>query len=178
MQLGSYCSNYSPGRSFIVRVAWYFCSLLLFEGGWLPISRPKLSLLRLFGATVGRGVVVKPNVRIKFPWKLRVGENTWIGQEVWIDNLAEVTIGDNCCLSQGVYLCTGSHDHQRTTFDLVLGSITIESQCWIASKSVVLPGVRVGEGAVVAAGSVVVKNVDAGTIVGGCPATAIGSRQS
>ena len=118
-------SDYDPGRGIVVRTLWYFCSVALFESGWLPVSGLKIRLLRLFGANVGSGVVIKPNVRIKFPWRLKVGDHCWIGQEVWIDNLDDVEIGDNVCISQLCYLCTGSHDHRRRTFDLIIRPIRI-----------------------------------------------------
>ena len=144
--------------------------------GLALFSGPKRVLLRLFGTSLGRGLVLKPRVRIKFPWRLTVGDHCWIGEGVWIDNLAPVTLGDNVCLSQGVYLCTGGHDHTRPTFDLITKPITVESEAWVGAMSVLLPGVTVGRGAVVAAGSVVTKDVPAGMIVGGNPARVIKPR--
>ena len=84
----------------------------------------KRTLLRLFGANVGRGVVLKPRVTIKYPWKLAVGEHSWIGENVWIDNLGQVTIGNHCCLSQGALLLCGNHNYKKATFDLMVGDIT------------------------------------------------------
>jgi hypothetical protein len=89
---------------------------------------------------VGTGVVIKPHVRVKFPWKLYIGDHSWIGESVWIDNLAQVTIGSNCCISQGAYLCTGSHRWDRDTFDLVTKPIVIEDQCWVGAMARVAPG--------------------------------------
>lgn len=157
--------GYSPGRNRVVQLAWYLTSALLFQTPWFPVSRIKLALLRLFGARIGRGVVLKPCVRIKFPWRLTVGDFTWIGESVWIDNLAEVTLGSNVCLSQGAYLCTGSHDARKPAFDLITRPIRIEDGAWICAQAVVLCGVTVGAGAVVAAGCVVGKNVTAGTLI-------------
>lgn len=170
MSLASYRSGYDAGRPAVVRVLWYLVSLLVFEPGWCPVSAPKRLLLRLFGATIGRNVVIKPHVRIKFPWRLSVGDHSWIGEEAWIDNLAQVTIGRDVCISQGVYLCTGSHDPRRTTFDLIVQPIVVEDQAWLAARSVVLPGVTIGRGAVIAAGSTVPRDVAAGIVAGGCPA--------
>jgi len=171
VDLSSYNGGgYSPGRGILVQTLWYLTSLLLFESGLLPSSRVKRGLLRLFGARVGAKAVIKPHVRIKFPWRLALGDHVWLGQEVWIDNLADVTIGSNVCLSQRVYLCTGSHDYGRPTFDLITRPIIIEEGSWVAASALVLPGVRIGAGAVVAAGSVVTKEIPPGTIAAGQPA--------
>ena len=155
---------------------WWPVGLALLESGWLPFSRLKPPLLRAFGATVGDGVVTKPHVRIKDPRNLTVGDHCWIGEGVWIDNLAPVALGDDVCLSQGAYLCTGGHDHTRPSFDLVAEPITVEDQAWIGAKAVLLPGVTVGRGAVVAAGAVVTRDVPAGTVVGGSPARVLKRR--
>jgi putative colanic acid biosynthesis acetyltransferase WcaF len=145
--------NFETGRGPITRVVWYFTSLLIFESGWVPVSGLKCTLLRFFGAKIGRGVVIKPNVRIKFPWKLSIGNHSWIGQEVWIDNLDEVDIGDNCCISQGAYFCTGSHDHRSETFDLLTGPITVHSNAWVTARCILLAGSIVEEGETLSAGT-------------------------
>jgi putative colanic acid biosynthesis acetyltransferase WcaF len=170
-------SDYDPGRGIVVRTLWYFCSVALFESGWLPVSGLKIRLLRLFGASVGAGVVIKPNVRIKFPWRLKVGDHCWIGQEVWIDNLDDVEIGDNVCISQLCYLCTGSHDHRQRTFDLIIRPIRIGAGAWLGARCTILQGVTVGCNALVAGGAVVNKNVDHAAIVAGNPASPVGKRQ-
>ncbi len=162
--------GFDPGRGIAWRFLWYLVSSLLFESAFFPLSSPKRTLLRLFGAKIGRGVVIKPHVKIKYPWRLDVGGHSWIGEEVWIDNLADVRIGSNVCLSQGVYVCTGSHNHRRPTFDLITRPIIIEDETWICAKAILLPGVIIQAGAVVAAGSVVVKNVRARDFVAGVPA--------
>jgi putative colanic acid biosynthesis acetyltransferase WcaF len=170
-------AGYAPGRGKLICASWYIVSLVVLESGWFPVYRLKRWILRLFGASVGRGVVIKPHVRIKYPWQLSIGDHSWIGEEAWIDNLAPVSIANDVCISQGVYLCTGSHDHQRVTFDLIVKPIVIEAEAWVATRAVVLQGVTVGTGAVVAAGSVAAKDVPAGMIVGGCPAKLIGERK-
>jgi putative colanic acid biosynthesis acetyltransferase WcaF len=170
--------DYSPGRSAPVRALWYVLSLVVFQSGWVPLYGIKRWLLRRFGASVGKGVVIKPHVRIKFPWRLRIGEQCWIGEDVWIDNLASVHLANDVCLSQGAYLCTGSHDHRRVTFDLIVKPIVIESAAWVGARAIVLPGVTIGRGAVVAAGSVVSRDVPPGVVAGGAPCRVIGDRDS
>ena len=168
--------DYQPGRGAIVRGLWYLVSLMLFESGWFPFFKIKVALLRIFGAKLGQRIVIKPHVRIKFPWRLSARDDVWIGQGVWIDNLAEVTLGGDCCLSQGVYLCTGSHNHRKPSFDLLTSPIRVEEGSWICARATILPGVSIGRGALVAAGSVVTEDVLAQTIVGGNPAKEIGKR--
>jgi len=147
-------SQFDPGRGRVVRAVWYFLSLIVFESGWFPVSRLKPVLLRLFGATVGCGVVIKPHVRIKFPWRLAVRDHCWIGEGAWIDNLAQVTLESDVCISQGAYLCTGSHDHRSPTFELRVAPILVKHGAWIAARSIVLGGAVVGQGEVVPAGAV------------------------
>jgi putative colanic acid biosynthesis acetyltransferase WcaF len=170
--------EYRPGRGPAVRTLWYFVSLLLLESGWFPCSRLKVAVLRAFGARIGAGVVVKPQVRIKYPWRLAVGDHCWIGQEVWIDNIADVRIGNHVCISQRAYLCTGSHDHRRPTFDLTAAPIRVDDGAWVCAASLLVAGVTVGANAVAAAGSVVVKDVPPDAIVGGNPARRLGDRSA
>ncbi len=171
------CPEYDPGRGLLTRTCWYFVSLIVFESGWLPLSRPKQWLLRAFGARIGRGLVIKPHVRIKYPWRLTVGDHCWIGQDVWIDNLADVSLGDHVCVSQRAYLCTGSHDHRRRGFNLIVRPIHIASGGWVGAGCLVLGGVTIGANGLAAAGSVVANAVPAGAIVGGNPAEVIKQRE-
>lgn len=168
--------EYNPGRGLLTRTIWYFISLMLFESGWFPVSGIKVRVLRLFGAKIGSGVVIKPHVRIKFPWRLSIGDHCWIGQDVWIDNIEDVTIGVSVCVSQLAYFCTGSHDHRTRGFDLLAKPITVESGAWIGARVTLLGGVVVHANAIAAAGAVVVKSVPAASIVGGNPARQIGTR--
>jgi putative colanic acid biosynthesis acetyltransferase WcaF len=156
MDLSQYrVTGYSPGRLRLVQVLWYLCSALVFQSPWFPFSALKVWLLRLFGASVGRGVVIKPCVRIKFPWRLQIGDFVWIGESVWIDNLATVSIGSHVCISQGAYVCTGSHDHRMPTFDLITRPVMISDRVWICAKAVILPGTQIGPDCLIAAGAVI-----------------------
>lgn len=136
---------------------WYYVSLFIMESGWLPSSKLKRTCLRVFGANIGKGVVIKPNVRIKYPWKLTIGDHCWIGQDVWIDNLDEVTLESDVCLSQQAYLCTGSHDHRSTTFELKTGPILVKHGGWVCARATLLPGSVVEAGEVISAGTVLSK---------------------
>ncbi len=163
--------EYDLQRGMLVRTAWYFVSVLVFESGWFPLSRLKTSLLRLFGAGIGEGVVVKPHVRIKYPWRLVVGDHCWIGQGTWIDNIENVSIGSHVCVSQLTYLCTGSHNYRVRTFDLDAREIRVADGAWLGARCLILGGVTVGANALVTAGSVVNRDVEAAAIVRGNPAT-------
>ena len=125
--------SYSPGRNRFVCALWYFVSLLVFESGWIPLGAVKRLLLRLFGARIGCGLVIKPQVWIKYPWRLVVGDHCWIGQGVCIDNLADVQLGSHVCISQQVYLCTGSHDYRKPSFDLITRPVTVDDGAWLGA---------------------------------------------
>ena len=161
---------YNPGRSSIVCALWFFCALPVLRSSLIPSSALRRCLLRLFGADIGRSVVIKPGVRVKYPWLLSVGDNSWIGEDVWIDNLARVAIGRNACVSQGAYLCTGNHDWSDRSFALVVKSIALEDGAWIGAKAVICPGVTVRECGVVAAGSLVSTDVPSFEVHAGNPA--------
>ncbi len=168
--------DFSRGRPAWVEAVWLAVQWA-FVSSWLPGSAHRRLLLRLFGARVGKGVAIKPGVRVKFPWKLAVGDYTWIGEDAWIDNLDEVTIGSNCCLSQGAYLCTGSHDWTKPSFDLVTKPIRIENGAWVAARASVAPGVTIGEGAVLAMGSVAVSDLAPWGVYFGVPAARVKERR-
>lgn len=164
------------GRNRFLNVLWYFINALVFNSDLLPVNFLKVSLLRLFGAKVGRGVVIKPLVRIKYPWKLEIGDYSWIGESVWIDNLDEVKIGKNCCISQGVLLLSGNHNYKVETFDLMLAPIEIKDSAWVGAKSIVTQGVTIGKGAVISVGSIVSKDVLEMTINKGNPIAFVKNR--
>jgi len=166
---------YNPGNP-VKRGLWYVCNILFFTNRWFPFSSAKKGILKLFGAKIGKGVVIKPHVNIKYPWKLSIGDYTWIGEGVWIDNLAMVNIGKNCCLSQGAFLLCGNHDYKKTSFDLIVGEIKIEDGAWIGAKSIVCPGVRVGSHAVLSVNAVATKDLLPYSIYSGNPAVFVRER--
>ena len=162
-------SDYNPGP-LLARVVWVIASGLFFQT-WFPWpSALKQILLRLFGAKVGRGVIIKPRVTIKYPWKLAVGDHCWIGENAWIDNLGKVTLGNHCCLSQGALLLCGNHDYKRATFDLMVRDITLGDGVWIGARASVGPGVTCGSHSVLTMGSVATQDLEAWAICQGDPA--------
>jgi len=164
------------GASLIKQWLWYFTNVIFFINPLNPFSFLKILLLKSFGASIGRSVIVKQSINIKYPWKLVVGDNTWIGEKVWIDNLAKITIGKNVCLSQGAMLLTGNHDFSKQTFDLMIKEINIEDGVWIGSNSIVCPGINCGSHAVLCVMSVANKDLAPFTIYQGNPAIAIKQR--
>ncbi len=167
--------DYDPGPWWR-RVTWYLFSLVFFES---PLPWPRFlkgTLLRAFGALVGEGVVMKPRLRIKYPWHLSVGDHSWLGEEVWIDNLAPVSIGDHVCLSQGAFLLTGNHDRHSPSFDLRMSPIEVDNGAWIGARAVLCPGVRMESHAILNAGAVAKGVLEADGIYEGNPARRIGTR--
>ncbi|MDV3128669.1 putative colanic acid biosynthesis acetyltransferase [Mycobacterium sp. 21AC1] len=155
--------GYDRGRGLPIQILWLMSRGLLMRW-WCP-NRARIGMLRLFGAKIDGGVIVRHEVKIHWPWKLEVGHNSWIGEEVWILNLEQVTIGSNTCISQGVFLCTGSHDRRSPTFEFDNAPVVVGDSVWVAAKASVLRGVRVGDGATVGATALVTADVSAGTTV-------------
>ena len=170
VQLSRYSNDqYKPGGR-LKRIAWYFFSEICFRGVVPFSSVIKVKLLRIFGAKIGQGVVIKPNVNIKYPWFLEIGDFCWIGEGVWIDNLTLVRLDNNVVLSQGSYLLTGNHNYRKKFFDLMLGEIIIEDGVWIGAKSIVCPGVVCESHSVLSVGSVATKKMEQYAIYQGNPA--------
>ena len=176
-QLNTFQNNdFDRGASKLKELGWMLVSALCFRHSLAVWNGAKVWLLRAFGAQVGRGVLVKPSVHIKFPWKLSIGDHVWIGEQVWIDNLDQVVIQDHVCISQGAMLLCGNHDYKKPTFDLMTGPITLGTGSWIGAKSIVGPGVQAGSHAVLSAGSVASKDLDSFSIYQGNPATVVRKR--
>lgn len=169
-------SWYDPGAGVVKRTLWYFVNALFMMNHLNPVSGLKVWLLRAFGAKIGKGVVIKPGVNVKYPWLLSIGDYSWIGEDVWIDNLAQVSIGSNCCISQGAMLLTGNHNYKFPTFDLMVKSITIEDGAWVGAKCVVCPGITIGSHVVLSVGSVASSTLSSNKIYKGNPAKLIKER--
>ena len=134
-------SNFNPGKSKFIITIWYIVNILFFINPLFPFNKFKIMLLKLFGANIGENNLFKPRINIKYPWNLTTGNNVWIGEMVWIDNLDKVIISNNVCISQGAMLLTGNHNYNKNSFDLITKKITIEEGVWIAAKAIVCPGV-------------------------------------
>lgn len=164
------------GRSSIIVQLWWVVQSTIFSCSPQAMYGWRRFLLRLFGAKIGSDVIIRPSARITYPWKLSVGDNSWIGDDVVLYSLAQISISNNAVISQGSYLCTGSHDYQAESFDIYAEPITIEAEAWVATDVFIAPGVAVGRGAVIASRSSVYKNMPEGMICMGCPAIPIKPR--
>lgn len=169
-------SWYRPGPS-LKRGCWYLINLVIFKSSIFPFYKLKVFLLRSFGAKAGMNVLIKPNVNIKYPWFLEIGDNVWIGEKVWIDNLGKVSIGNNVCLSQGCLLLSGNHDYRKTSFDLIVKDIVLEDGVWIGAGAIVCGGVICKGHAVLSVGSVATQNLEPYSIYAGNPAIRVRERK-
>lgn len=176
VELGQYSNkNYFPGNR-LKRALWYFFNLFFMVNKYNPFSGLRRSVLRLFGAKIGKKVVIKPGVNVKYPWFLEIGDFSWIGEDVWIDNLGKVKIGANVCVSQGALLLSGNHNYKKSTFDLMVNEIILEDGVWIGAKSIVNGGVTCHSHAILTSGSVTSANLEAYKIYKGNPATFVRNR--
>ena len=170
IRLEGYQANFFRGAPLWKEVAWVICKNVFFLPRFPLPSRFRVLLLRLFGATVGEGTVLRGGINITHPWRLVLGDHVWIGEDVLIHNLSDVIIESNCCISQKAFLCAASHNFLLASFDLILKPIRVSSHSWIAAQVFVGPGVTIGSGSMARAGSVVLESVPARTIVQGNPA--------
>ncbi|HAF28012.1 MAG TPA: colanic acid biosynthesis acetyltransferase WcaF [Bacteroidales bacterium] len=168
--------NYSTGKGIGVNLVWYFVNYFIFRSYLFPIYSLKRFLLRIFGAKLGKGIVIKPGVNIKYPWLLEIDNYVWIGEGVWIDNLSSISIGSNVCISQGAMLLTGNHNYKKVSFDLMPGTIIIQDGVWVGAKSIVCPNVTCKTHSVLSVNSVAVSNLEPYSIYQGNPAIKIRDR--
>jgi putative colanic acid biosynthesis acetyltransferase WcaF len=131
----------------------------------------------MFGAKIGKKTLIRPTVKITYPWKVSIGDYSWIGDDVVLYSLGEIEIGSNTVISQKSYLCTGSHDYTKETFDIFARKITIGDSCWLATDVFVTPGITISDGAIVGARSSVFRDIDANTINAGAPSKMIRIRK-
>lgn len=168
--------TFDKGAPYFKQIIWYFVNSLIVRASWNPFMGIKIGLLRLFGAKIGKGLIIKNNVIIKFPWKLSVGDNVWLGEGCWIDNLDHITIGNNVCISQGALLITGNHDYTKVSFPYRNAPINIEDGAWIGAKAIVAPGVNIASHSIITLGSVCTKSTEPNMIYQGNPAVIVKKR--
>lgn len=177
VDLSSYSSGrFDRGAGKFRECLWLLVSLFLFRLCPFSLSPLKRTTLRAFGAKIGRGVVIKPQVKITFPWKLEVGDFVWLGEECWLLNLERIVIGSNVCISQRAFLCTGNHNYHLPSFNLIVKPITIEDGAWLGAGCWVGPGVKIGSHAILTACSVTAKDMESWGIYQGNPAVFIKQR--
>ena len=164
------------GKNYLFVQYWWIIQATLFAMSPQYMYRWRICLLRFFGAKIGKGVIIRPSVRITYPWKLTIGDYSWVGDHVDLYTLGEIKIGNNAVVSQKSYLCTGSHNYQSEEFNIYQKPIVIEDEAWVASDVFIAPGVTIGRGAVIAARSSAYQDMPAGMICMGNPARPIKQR--
>ena len=167
--------NFKRTRSRALEALWILVEFLLVSNPLQLSSRIRRSVLRLFGARIGANVIMRPRLRVKFPWNLEVGDNCWIGEGVWIHNQGLVMIEDNAIVSQEAFVTTGSHDINES-MDLVVKPIIIRQGAWVTTRCIVLQGVEIGQNAILTPGSVANKSMPPASIYGGNPADFVRER--
>lgn len=164
------------GRSGFHVQCWWLVQTILFKTSPQFMYAWRRFLLRSFGAKIGSKVKIRPSAHVQFPWKIAIGDDSWIGDNVVLYSLGEITIGKNVVVSQKSYLCTGSHDHTDISFGIYSKPITIEDGCWLATDVFVAPGIIIRNGTVVGARSSVFHSLPAAKICYGNPAVVVKNR--
>jgi putative colanic acid biosynthesis acetyltransferase WcaF len=164
------------GRSGLAVQLWWLVQATLFRASPQVMYGFRRWLLRCFGAQIGEGVIVRPSVKIPYPWKLKIGDHSWIGDHAVLYCFATITIGANAVISQKSYLCAGTHDYQSPGFDIQAFPIVIEDEVWVAADVFIAPGVTIGKGAVVGSRSSVFGNLPEMMVCVGSPARPVHAR--
>lgn len=167
--------NFERTRGRFLEALWILVEFLLVSNPLQPSSRVRVAALRKFGARIGANAIMRPRLRVKFPWNLRVGDGCWIGEGVWIHNQGLVEIEDNVVVSQEAFVTTGSHDVYES-MDLVVEPVVIRRGAWITTRCMVLQGVEIGQNTIVTVGSVVNRSLPPEGLYGGNPARFIRER--
>ena len=166
------------GRSKFTVQLWWIVQATLFRCSPQFMYGWRRFLLRRFGAKIGKKVILRPSVKITYPWKLQIGDYSWVGDDVSLYTLGPITIGSNTVISQKVYLCTGTHDYNSSDFKILSQSIVIEDKCWLATDVYVAPGVTIHKGTVIGARSSVYSDLPSNKVCVGNPAKAIKNRNA
>jgi len=167
--------SFKVGAGRLKQFLWYTTDILFFKSRMMPASTILVTLLRLFGAKIGKGVRIKPGIHIKYPWKLEVGNYSWLA-DCYIENLDWVIIGPNCCISQKAILITGNHNYSNTNFDLMVSPIVLAEGAWVGAAAKVCPGVTLQSHAVLTMGSVATKDLSPYAVYQGNPAVKVKER--
>ena len=161
----------------MTRAVWLVVNAIVFLNPFLPSYKLKVKILRAFGAEIGEGVIIKPSVHIKYPWLLKIGDHSWIGERAWLDCTAQLTIGRHVVISQGAFLCCGTHDWEDPGMGSVIAPIVVEDGAWIAAFARVAGNVTIGQEAMIAMGAVVFSDCEPRGTYRGNPAQRVGRRR-
>jgi putative colanic acid biosynthesis acetyltransferase WcaF len=167
--------NFRSRNAFVVQL-WWIVQGTIFRMSPQFLYGFRNFLLRLFGAKIGKKVIIRPTARITYPWKVSIGDYSWIGDDVVLYSLGEIEIGKNVVISQKSYICTASHDYLQSDFPIFAKKSTIEDECWLATDVFVSPGITIGEGSVIGSRSSVYKDIPSNKVCIGSPAKIIRER--
>ncbi|MCO7509735.1 putative colanic acid biosynthesis acetyltransferase [Serratia fonticola] len=156
-------------NAFIVQL-WWLVDATLFRTSPQLMYKWRVAILRLFGAKIGSNVIIRPSVKITYPWKISIGDNSWVGDDVTLYSLGNISIGSNTIISQKSYLCTGGHDYKTRSFDIYSKPITIGDSVWVAADVFISPGTVIDDNVIVGARSSVFKNLQSNSLYLGNPA--------
>lgn len=165
-----------PKHLLLKRLLWSVVQATFYRCSFHTLNRWRALLLRLFGAEIGPRCTIRRTSEVVYPWNLKMGSLSCLGDHAVVYNLGAVTLGDRVTVSQEAYLCAGSHDYSVRSMPLITAPIILKDDSWICARAFVGPGVTVGEGAIVAAAAVAMRDVDDWTIVAGNPAAAVKKR--
>lgn len=170
--------NNFRGKNPIVVQLWWLVQSIFFKNSPQFMYGFRRFLLRLFGAKIGKRVIIRSSVKTTYPWKVSIGDYSWVGDDVNLYSLGEINIGKNVVISQKSYLCTGSHNYLQSDFPISAKKITIKDECWLATDVFIAPGITIEKGSVIGSRSSVYKNIPANKICMGNPAKIIRARIS
>ena len=162
-------SNFDRGKPTWIIMLWWLVQAIAFPLTLHNFNRSRCYLIRLFGAEIGTGVVIRPSARFIFPWKVKIGDYSWIGDDVVFYSIDRITVGSHSVVSQKSYLCTGSHDINKSSFDLITAPIAIGNGVWIATDCFIAAGVEIGSNSVIGARSSVMKSIPSRQVAWGTP---------
>lgn len=157
------------GKPSWVVILWWLVQAIAFSLSLHNFNSLRCSLLRLFGAKIGAGVVIRPTARFTYPWKVKIGDYSWIGDDVVFYSIDQISIGSHCVVSQKTYLCTGSHSINDPAFSLITAPVKIGNGAWVATDCFIAPGVSIGSNSVVGVRSTVMKSIPAQRVAWGTP---------
>ncbi|MDB2471570.1 putative colanic acid biosynthesis acetyltransferase [Flavobacteriaceae bacterium] len=167
--------NFRGKSKWIVQL-WWIVYAVFFKNSPQVMYGWRRFLLRSFGAKIGKNVIIRSTAQFTYPWKISIGDCSWIGDEVVLYSLGEIEIGSHTVISQRSYICTGSHDYNSESFDIYSQKITIGDKCWLATDVYVAPSITIGGNTVVGARSSVFKDLLSNKVCMGSPAKPIKDR--
>lgn len=169
--------DYDRGRNNFVIIFWWIIQATIFRFSFHNMYEFRAILLRCFGADIGKGTKIRSSAKFTYPWKVKIGDYSWVGDQVTFYSLDNIVIGSNTIISQNSYLCTGTHDIRDSSFKLITKPVYVGDCCWVATDCFIHPGIRINDNSIISAKSNVLKDTERGFIYAGNPAKKIKKRE-